>query len=53
MNIVSKLFCRIFQGCFYIAQPFLPYREPKIYKSIDEMVENIDKKSVLLVTDGF
>lgn len=54
MNILSKAFCRAFQGCFHLALPILPYREPEIYKSIADMESLLHKKnikSVLLVTD--
>lgn len=54
MNIASKLFCRIFQGAFYIAIPFLPYREPKVHKKVSDILYILKKKninSVLLVTD--
>ncbi len=54
MNIASKAFCRIFQFCFHMALPVLPYREPKVYNSIDDIVEVLkhqNTKSVLLVTD--
>lgn len=54
MNIFKKLYCRIFQTVFRIAIPFLPYREPKILNT-DEEVSNVlkqqNKTSVLLVTD--
>lgn len=54
MNIVYKSFCRIFQTAFHIALPILPYREPKIYGSIDNIPQILKEKkvsSVLLVTD--
>lgn len=54
MNIASKAFCRAFQFAFHLALPLLPYREPKICKSIADIVQVLkeDKvKSVLLVTD--
>lgn len=54
MNIFKKVYCRIFQTGFYIALPFLPYREPKIYQSVEEIpniLKNQNIKSILLVTD--
>ena len=54
MNIFKKVYCRIFQTGFYIALPFLPYREPKIYQSVEEIPNILKKqniKSILLVTD--
>ena len=56
MNILKKLWCRTFQLGFRIAQPILPYREPKILNAIEEIPEALAKEninSVLLITDGF
>lgn len=54
MNIASKVFCRVFQGCFHLALPLLPYREPEIHKTIKDVPKILKKEninSVLLVTD--
>ena len=54
MNIFKKIYCRIFQMCFRIALPFLPYREPIILDSIKEIPNNLNKlsiKNILLITD--
>lgn len=54
MNIFKKLYCRTFQTIFKLALPFLPYREPKILKTDNDVVETLKqhkKQSVLLVTD--
>lgn len=54
MNIFSKIFCRIYQTCFYLAMPLLPYREPVIYNSVSELPKLFKEKgltTVLLVTD--
>lgn len=54
MNIFKKLYCRTFQIVFRIAIPILPYREPQILTSNDELVSTLlenNTKSVLLVTD--
>lgn len=54
MNPLSKAFCRAYQFCFHLALPVLPYREPKILKSVASIVKLLDKNkitSVLLVTD--
>lgn len=54
MNIFKKVYCRIFQTVFHLALPFLPYREPKILSSIEELPKQLNDlfvKSVLLVTD--
>lgn len=54
MNIVYKTFCRMFQLSFHLALPLLPYREPKLQKSIASVPKLLRRhkiKSVLLVTD--
>ena len=54
MNIFKKFYCRTFQTIFKIALPFLPYREPQILNSNDEVVETLKTHnitSVLFVTD--
>lgn len=54
MNPIKKAYCRIFQAGFRLAMPFMPYREPEILNSVDEVPALLDKlgtKSVLLVTD--
>ena len=54
MNIFKRFYCRIYQKVFKLAIPLLPYREPKILKTDDDVAvvlkENKVKK-VLLVTD--
>lgn len=55
MNMISKIFCRVFQCVFRLALPVLPYREPEILNSINGIAPllNLKKiKSVLLVTDS-
>ena len=54
MNIFKKIYCRIFQCCFHLAIPILPYKDPKILNSINELPEEFASrgiKKVLLVTD--
>ena len=54
MNIFKKAYCRTFQTVFKLALPFLPYRQPKILKSNNEVLDVLskqNKKSVLFVTD--
>lgn len=54
MNIFKKSYCRIFQFAFKIAIPLLPYREPTILKSYDEIINVLKSRKlsrVLLVTD--
>lgn len=54
MHIVERIYCRVFQFCFKMAIPLLPYYNPKILNRVEEIpevlkIENITK--VLLVTD--
>lgn len=54
MNRAKKIYCRIFQKAFHIALPVLPYRNPKILKSVKEIPEVLQKKKyqkVLIITD--
>ncbi len=54
MNIFKKIYCRAYQFGFRILLPILPYRQPKILKSYQEIVDVLkqnNKKSVLLFTD--
>lgn len=56
MNIAKKIYCRIFQGAFRIAMPFMPYREPTCLDSLAKIPEMLSENkitSVLLVTDEF
>lgn len=54
MNIFRKGFCRVFQFCFKIAIPILPYYNPKILDKVEDISTVLkDKKisRVMLVTD--
>lgn len=54
MNIFKKAYARTYQTIFKLAIPIMPYREPKILNSNDEVVETLkhhNKTSILLVTD--
>ena len=56
MNSVKKIYCRIYQTVFRVALPFLPYREPEVFKSIEETGTLLKKNgtgSVMLITDTF
>ena len=56
MNPIKKAFCRVYQFCFRLALPVLPYREPKILKSVKEIPAEIKKlnlKKALIITDEF
>lgn len=54
MNILRKIYCRCFQQAFHVAIPFMPYREPKLMKQVEDIVPLLKEKDierVLLVTD--
>lgn len=54
MNLMKKIYCRVFQTCFRIAIPVLPYRNPKVLSSVNEISKIIRDKgifTVLVVTD--
>ena len=54
MNIFKKIYCRSFQGVFNLVLPLMPYREPKILKSNNELttvLKQKNHKNILLVTD--
>ena len=54
MNLAKRIWCRIFQGAFRLALPILPYRDPEILKSINEIPNLLKKKkktTILIVTD--
>lgn len=53
MLILKKIACRAVQGAFRIATPFLPYREPNIVESYEDIGRILQKekiKSALIVT---
>ena len=54
MNFFKRIYCRLYQGVFRVMLPLLPYREPKMLKSNDEVLavlEQYNISNVLLVTD--
>ena len=54
MNLFKKFYCRTYQTIFRTILPLLPYREPILLKSNQEIVNILqqhEKNSVLLVTD--
>ena len=56
MNIVKKIYCRIFQKCFKIAIPILPYRQPELingFENLPAVLEKEKKSRVIIVTDQF
>ena len=55
MNIFKKIYCRTFQTVFKLAIPILPYRDPKILNSIEELPNELKARNiakVMLVTDA-
>ena len=55
MQIGRKLFSRVYQKGFRAAIPVMPYREPKILSSTDEIAKLCVEKgisSIIVVTDG-
>ena len=54
MFFIKSAFCRVFQIVFHMALPILPYREPEIVNSCNDIGSILRKKninSVLIVTD--
>ncbi len=54
MNPFRKAYCRIYQTCFRIALPVLPYREPEPLASFEDAAALIAEKKLkrpLIVTD--
>lgn len=55
MNILKKIYCRIYQECFHIALPFLPYRDPQIERhvaAVPGILRAEGAKKPLIVTDA-
>lgn len=56
MNSLSKFGCRVYQTAFHAALPILPYREPELHDSVDDIqsiTAKLGARSALLVTDSF
>lgn len=54
MNIFERIYCRTFQFCFRMALPLLPYREPSILNSMEQLAQLLQKQNknnILIVTD--
>lgn len=54
MKQAEKVFCRAFQGVFRAALPVLPYREPEVLRSVQDIPRVLQAReinTVLLVTD--
>ena len=55
MNIFKRMYCRLYQAVFYLALPFLPYRQPRLLHSVGEtagLISSNGKRRALLVTDA-
>ena len=55
MNRAEKAFCRVFQFGFKVAIPLLPYRNPQVLNSVDQIPKILKEKGLsrpLLVTDA-
>ena len=54
MNIFKAGFCRLYQGVMRLMLPILPYREPKIIETNEDLVKTLKElnhNNILLVTD--
>ena len=55
MNILKKIYCRLFQKALFIAYPLLPYREPKLIddktEGIPEVLKTENASHPLIITD--
>lgn len=54
MSVLTKIFCRVFQGVFKLMLPILPYKDPEIIDSVEgipAVLEKRGKKKPLLITD--
>lgn len=55
MNKLKAIYCRVFQKCFHIAIPFMPYRQPKVFYSTSKITGLFEEKGIskaLIVTDA-
>ncbi len=53
MNFFKKIYCRLYQFCFKIILPFLPYKKPGILTTEKDIINVLNKHkitSVLIVT---
>jgi alcohol dehydrogenase class IV len=53
MNLGKKIFCRVFQKVMHLLIPLFPYREPKLLKDIEEIINILETKNIqniMLVT---
>ncbi len=54
MNILKKIYCRIYQTCFKLAIPLLPYRSPKIIEleNLNNILSKESIKKLFIITDN-
>ena len=55
MFILNRMYCRTFQAAFKVAIPFLPYRNPKIVPSLNDVPNVLKRKNidaVIIITDA-
>lgn len=55
MNPLKKIYCRVFQTCFHLALPVLPYREPEILENMESVATLFQQKNIsriLIITDS-
>ena len=54
MNILKKMYCRIYQTCFKLAIPLLPYRSPKIIEleNLNNILSKENIKKLFIITDN-
>lgn len=54
MNVIEKIYCRVFQGAFKVFIPMMPFRQPVIIDGFQNLPSVLNKEKVhrgLLVTD--
>ena len=54
MNILYRMYCRMFQTVFKLAIPILPYHDPKILNNVSDIpteLKGAGADNVLIVTD--
>lgn len=55
MNIIKKTYCRSYQIILRLMLPILPYKDPKVYKSLEDIKEILENENIskpLLITDS-
>jgi hypothetical protein len=51
MNILKRVFCRVYQGCFYVAMPLMPWRKPKLLKGAGSVNAGVEYLQSLFYKD--